>query len=200
MKKKTAVPEGHVWVNDILVDLPALLKVKHYCDPMLCRNKRYCCASYEITVDKHDMKRAIGLIPDAAAFAPEVGEGGEFENPFERVEPGRWAIDCHEESGACAFSFRDKQGRGWCSLHAAALKHDLDPYQQKPEVCTMWPLALSEGEPPVLTIQDDVYEFPCAWKRRGRQKALYPDIAANVKAIFGEAFLEALNREIEKLS
>lgn len=193
-----APSESHVRVDGILVDLPALLKLKHYCDPMLCRNKRYCCASYEITLDRADMNRAVGLMPDAAAFAPEVGEGGEFENPFERVEPGRWAIDCEEDSGACAFSFRDKKGCGWCSLHAAALQHGLDPYQQKPKVCTMWPLALSEGDPPVLSIQDDVYEFPCAWKRRGTRKGLYPDIAENVKALFGEAFLEKLNQEIER--
>src|SRR5690606_14728708 len=100
----------------------ALLKLKHYCDPRLCRNARYCCASYEITIDRKDMKRAIGLMPDAAAFAPEVGEDGEFENPFEPVEKGRWSIDCDEETGACAFSFRDRHGCGWCALHAAALK------------------------------------------------------------------------------
>jgi hypothetical protein len=185
-----------ILIDGILVDVKALLRLKHYCDPMLCRNGRYCCAQYEITVDKADIKRAVGLMPDAAKFAPEVGEGGEFENPFERVEPGRWAIDCHEESGACAFSFKDKKGRGWCSLHAAALKHDLDPYQQKPSVCTMWPLALAEGEPPILTLQDDIYEFPCAWKRGGRPKKLYPDIADNVRATFGEAFLAKLNDAI----
>lgn len=197
MEVDTAIPAGHVCIDGILVDLPALLKLKHYCDPRLCRNKRYCCASYEITVDRQDMKRAVGLMPEAANFAPAVGEGGEFENPFEKIEGGRWAIDCDEELEACAFSFRDKQGCGWCSLHAAALKLGLDPYQQKPEVCTMWPLALSEGDPPVLSIQDDVYRFPCAWRRRGPQRALYPDIAANVKAIFGEAFLEKLNAAIE---
>lgn len=194
----TTIPEGHVWVEGILVDLPALLQLKHYCDPMLCRNKRYCCASYEITLDKADMGRAVGLMPEAAEFAPAVGEDAEFENPFEKVEPGRWAIDCHEESGACAFSFRDEKGCGWCSLHAAALKLGLDPYKEKPEVCTMWPLALSEGKPPVLSIQDDVLDFPCAWKRRGTPKKLYPDIAENVKAIFGAAFLDALNVAIKK--
>lgn len=189
--------DGFVEIDGVQVDVQSLLELKHYCDPILCRNGRYCCAQYEITLDKADMKRAVGLIPEAAKFAPEVGEGGEFENPFERVEPGHWAIDCHEESGACAFSFRDGNGCGWCSLHAAALKLELDPYQQKPEVCTMWPLALSEGEDPVLSIQDDVYEFPCAWKRRGRPKTLYPDIAANVRAIFGEAFLAKLNDAIK---
>jgi len=196
--KKPELPEGHVWVEGVMVDVPALMKLKHYCDPMLCRNKRYCCASYDITINKDDMKRTVGLMPEAAKFAPEVGEDGEFENPFDPVERGRWAIDCHEDSGACAFSFRDKKGCGWCSLHAAALELGLDPYQQKPEVCTMWPLALAEGDPPVLSIQGDVYEFPCAWKRRGTPKQLYPDIAANVKAIFGEAFLEKLNLEIQK--
>lgn len=191
-----ALPENYVQIDGILVDVPALMKLKHYCDPMLCRNKRYCCASYEITINRADMRRAIGLMPSAAAFAPEVGEGGDHENPFEKIETGRWAIDCDDETEACAFSFRDKKGCGWCSLHAAALDLGLDPYQQKPEVCTMWPLALSEGDPPVLSIQEDVYTFPCAWKRRGKPKGLYPDIAANVKAIFGEAFLEKLNHAI----
>ncbi len=188
--------ESMVEIDGILVDVPALMKLKHYCDPMLCRNGRYCCAQYEITLDKNDMKRAVGLMPDAAKFAPDVGEGGEFENPFEKVEPGRWALDCHSESGACAFSFKDKKGCGWCSLHAAALEHDLDPYEQKPEVCTLWPLALSEGDDPVLSVQDDVYSFPCAWKRRGAPKTLYPDIAANVQAIFGKEFREKLEQAI----
>jgi hypothetical protein len=60
----------------------------------------------------------------------------------------------------------------------------------------MWPLALAEGEPPILTLQDDIYEFPCAWKRGGRPKKLYPDIADNVRATFGEAFLAKLNDAI----
>lgn len=190
------VPEGFIEIDGILVDVPALMKLKHYCDPMLCRHKKYCCAQYEITLDRNDMKRAVGLMPDAAEFAPAVGEGGEFENPFDKVEPGRWAIDCHDESGSCAFSFRDSKGCGWCSLHAAALKLELDPYAQKPEVCTLWPLALSEGDPPVLSVQDDVYTFPCAWKRGGRPRKLYPDIAANVEAIYGAPFREKLEAAI----
>lgn len=193
------LPEGFVEIDGVVVDVPALMKLKHYCDPNLCKNGRYCCAQYEITLDKADMKRAIGLMPEAAKFAPEVGEDGEFENPFDKVEPGRWSMDCHEDSGACAFSFRDKQGCGWCSLHAAALANDLDPYAEKPEVCTMWPLAITESGQKVLSIQDDVYSFPCAWKRRGKPKGLYPDIADNVEAIFGKAFREKLEAAIARL-
>ena len=75
----TTEPDGMILIEGVLVDVRALLRLKHYCDPMLCRNGRYCCAQYEITVDKADIKRAVGLMPDAAKFAPEVGEGGEFE-------------------------------------------------------------------------------------------------------------------------
>ena len=70
--------DGYHMIDGILVDVESLLKLKHYCDPTLCRNGRYCCAQYEITVDKADIKRAVGLMPDAAKFAPEVGEGFEL--------------------------------------------------------------------------------------------------------------------------
>lgn len=190
------IPEGFVVIQGILVDVPALMRLKHYCDPMLCRNKRYCCAQYEITLDKDDLTRAVGFQHEAAAFAPEVGEGGYFEDPYEETDDGRWSLDCDDETDACAFSFRDKKGCGWCAIHAAALKHHLDPYQVKPKVCTMWPLALSEGNPVVLGIQDDVYMFPCTWKRGGRPRTLYPDIAENVEAAFGVEFRRELESAI----
>ena len=62
----TTESDGMILIEGILVDVRALLRLKHYCDPMLCRNGRYCCAQYEITVDKADIKRAVGLMPDAA--------------------------------------------------------------------------------------------------------------------------------------
>jgi len=181
-------------IKGIRVDVDALLKLKHYCDPELCKHTVSCCRCYEVCVTRKEMGRAIGLMKHAANYARRLRKPG-FENPFDRVEPGLYAIDTHEDE-SCVFAYRQRSGKTYCSLHSASLDLGLDPYAMKPQPCTLWPLALSEDEPPVLSVQSGVKRFPCIWLRSRPAKKLYPDIAETIRVLFGASFLAELEAAI----
>ena len=76
-----------------------------------------------------------------------------------------------------------------CSLHSAALELGLPPAQVKPRACALWPLALVKGDPPLLTVQEGVLDFPCNRARSESSGGLDPGVAEIVEAVFGHAFL-----------
>ena len=190
--------EPKLEVQGIRVDLPSLLGIRHYCDPALCREGPCCCHEYEVAFPSRELSRIVGLARDASRYAPEVAPGGELENPFEPDGSGQYLLDTNE-NGVCAFAFQDKVGCTWCSLHSVALDHNLPAERHKPSPCSLWPLALTEDEPPVLTVQDDIQRFPCVWKRNAR-KTLYPDIADCIRRVFGETFLQEVQAHLQGAS
>jgi len=176
------------------VDLPALLQLWHAYDAEKCSACGCCCSSYEVTVPRRELSRLTGMIPAASRHAPGLQTDGEYENPFERVEKGVYAIDTDEE-GLCVFAYRDPAGQVRCSIHTAALEQGLDPYKTKPSACTLWPLALTEDTLPTLTVQEDAYRFPCN-RRRRNARHLAPEVAATIRTVFGASFLDAVQAAI----
>ncbi len=183
-------------IGKISLDIEALLRIAHHCDPHLCRGGSSCCKAYEVCFTQGEMERSAGLLPHCARFAPHLAPGGEFENPFEAMAGRRYAIDAQED-GACAFAFDDQQGVTWCSIHAAALELGLSPWRVKAQPCLLWPLALSEGPNPVLTLQDDTFDFPCN-KPRHRKQTLDPGIAGCIARGLSPRFLETLSKVLAR--
>lgn len=178
------------------VDLDALLRLHHEYNPQACSAINCCCGSYEVTVQRKELRRIAGMIPASSRFAPTLkDEDGEYENPFEPVERGLYALDTDEE-GRCVFAYRDAAGAIRCSIHSAALEMGLEPYTTKPFACTLWPLALTEDDPPILTVQEDAYRFPCNRELPQPADALAPEVALIIERLFGMAFLEEVNAAI----
>ncbi|MCC6142857.1 MAG: DUF3109 family protein [Candidatus Hydrogenedentes bacterium] len=177
-------------IDGIRVDLDALLSLNHACDPGKCRYQGSCCRVYEICATRKEVSRAIGMMPAAARYARHLDEDGELANPFEPTGDGLYAIESAED-GACAFAFR-RSGKLLCSIHAAALDAGLNPYRTKPSSCTLWPLALSEGTQPVLSVQEDVLRFPCNSAPRKANRALDAGVREIIGHVFGDRFLRAL--------
>lgn len=187
----------YLQVGRFRVDVDALLRLRHHCDPALCRASGCCCRSYEVCFTRTEMERAVGLMPDCRVFAPHLAPGEELENPFEALGGHRFAVDVQDDD-ACAFAFRDRGGAMWCAMHAAALRLDLDPWAVKAQPCLLWPLALSEDKVPVLTVQDDALVYSCN-RRRHRARSLHAGVADCVAGALGKPILEKLEQAIRLL-
>ncbi|MBI2436107.1 MAG: DUF3109 family protein [Candidatus Hydrogenedentes bacterium] len=183
-------------IADVRVDLDALLRLDHACDPKACSAAGCCCGSYEVTVSPKELRRITGMIPESSRFARNLRTAnGALENPFERIEKGLYALDT-DERGRCVFAYRDKEGFIRCSIHSAALRLGLEPYRTKPFACTLWPLAISEDNPPVLTVQEDAYRFPCNRRRSRPARTRAPEVALIIEQLFGNTFLEELHHAL----
>ena len=193
--------------DGILVDLEVLRRLRHTCDPAHCDRAHHCCSQYEIGLGRHEMGRMIGLMKRAADYATHLRDGRGLINPFDEETPGRFVIDT-DENQRCVFAYEVEEKAGekspgqkgrkkghrptvtYCSLHSAALDAGLEPYEYKPHSCALWPLALSEDKPPVLTVQDAEGEFACNRLGRPRRNGrLDPGIEDLLARNFGEAFL-----------
>jgi len=182
-------------IGTILVDLSAIRSIAHHCDPAKCRGSRSCCARYEVAVTERELSAVIGMLPDAARFAPHLREDGGFVDVFEEADDGKTVLATDEDM-RCVFAFRGQAGETLCSLHAAALAAALAPAAHKPRSCRLWPLALSDDRPRALTVMRDAYAFPCNRRRRGRPKGLHPGIGEIILGAFGERFLQELEEHL----
>jgi len=176
-------------------DLSAMVRLRHTCDPVSCRTILSCCSTYEICLTRREVDRAAGAMSLAAEFAPDLCPDGACENIFEPLEDGGYTVDT-DYSGLCAFAFRDRDHTIKCSLHAAARKHHLPVTEIKPRCCIMWPLAILEGDPPVVTVHDDAYRFPCNQRRKPGCKTLHRGIAEIIEQLFGNDTLRAINARL----
>ena len=184
-------------IRGIRVQAEALLRLKHRCDPALCKGGRCCCRFYEVTFTRKEVARVVGLMPHCTRYAPELAPGRAFDNPFDKAEGNLFVID-ERQDGTCAFAYTNRKGHTLCSIHSAALDLGLDPYKTKAAACVIWPLALSEDKPPILSVQDDIYRFPCNTKRRAGAKRLDAGVAEAIASLFGPAFLHELQDAIAR--
>lgn len=181
-------------IHGIRVDIPALRRLRHACDPNLCRHTRCCCKSYEIIVDRNEARTVVGMLPDAARYARRLRDGANFHDPFDTTEGGLCLAST--STGRCVFAFTTKDGLR-CSLHAAALELGLPPASVKPKACTLWPLFFDETDPPLLTVQEDAYDFPCntVGNPNGR---LDPGVEEIIESLFGTKFLHAVRHAVSQ--
>jgi hypothetical protein len=191
MRTKQPHVAPHPLVMGIQVDLDALARLRHACDPLLCRHTRCCCKSYEVVVDPSEIRTIVGVVPQAARYARRLKDGRDYDDPFEQSD-GTACIAAAED-GRCVFAFNTKSGLR-CALHAAALDLELSPMAVKPKACALWPLFFDECDPPLLTVQNDALLFPCNTPRRSA--GLHKGVAAILDAVFGAEF----RCEVEKLT
>ena len=177
-------------VGDVYVDVAAIRNLAHRCEPLNCSNRRSCCATYEVPIDPDQVGTIVGTVREAARFAPHLLEQGVPVDLFDDTEGGLCLNT--DENGACLFAYHDDRGAPLCSLHAAALDAGLPPARVKPRACALWPLALSEGSPPVLGVQPGAFDFACNRPRTEGESNLDPGVAAIIRAALGERFLTEL--------
>lgn len=171
-------------VQGVAVDVEGLCSISHRFDSKRCGTTGCCCHCYEVQLEPGELQRLIDWQPLAAMYQPALRQQA---FPFEEAEPGEWVIESGETM-RCPFSYLSDAGETLCSIHSAALEYGEDPFAIKPKSCSLWPLAMTEGEPPVLTLMEGVLAFPC--NRRKRRPGLSPGVAELIGSVFGRKFLE----------
>jgi hypothetical protein len=152
-------------IQGMAVDLTAILSLVHRCQPELCRTTNCCCATYDVEISLEELTNINGYLPVAAAFGNGGSNGSRTGNLFQDLGRNLFLIETHEDE-LCRLAYRGENGQPFCSLHAAALSLHLPPAAIKPKCCLLWPLALEEGDIPVLGVHSDAFNFPCNVKGR----------------------------------
>lgn len=166
----------------ITVDLSAISATLHRCSGCASLDA-CCCATYEVCVSASEMKTILGTLPLAAEHCPWLKTGTGFDNVFDEVERGLFAIDTHKD-GLSVFAYHGDSGIR-CSLHSAAEQMGISPRLLKPCVCTLWPLVLREPPNAILSICDDALRFPCNRTRKGKSGAISPEILDSIERVLG---------------
>ena len=179
---------GRPYTGSLNVDVPSLAGISHSC-PGCPSTRQCCCASYEVCVTKAEMERIIGCLPEASKFCPHLASKDGFDNVFDQVEPGLFAIDT-DADGLCVFAYQ-KSGRTLCSLHAAAISLGIPLSTVKPLACILWPLALGKGDPAPLSVHTDALSFPCNTPRK-QGRSLCPSVENTIASVFGDEALEVI--------
>lgn len=176
---------GYPVIDGVAVDIDALRKLAHRCEPATCAVRGACCAHYEVAIGTEELETILGCLDAVAHYAPQIKQ----TDVYEEEGPKTFVLDT-DDDGQCVFAFR-RGGRGCrlCGLHAVALAHGLPPERVKPKSCALWPLALAETDPPTLSVQDDALDFPCNGTRRRGEKRLDPGVEAILLGSFGAEFL-----------
>lgn len=176
------------------VDIAALLSIDHACDG--CgKNEPCCCAAYEVCVTKEEMERIIEVLPAAAKLCPHLKAGRGYDNVFDEVEPGVYAIDTTED-GLCLFAY--VSGRKLrCSLHTVAKDRGLPLGKVKPKACLLWPMTFSEGEE-ILSLTEDALSFRCNSRRQKASVRLCPSFVDAIEVAYGEGCGTIVEQEAAK--
>jgi hypothetical protein len=175
-------------IDKIIVDIKAISSISHSCNSMICSPQKCCCQSFEVCIDMSELKRIIGFMPLAAAFSKSLKCGKYFENVFDKVDSNLFSID-QKERDLCVFGYYGRRDEILCSLHTVAKKFGYKPETIKPRVCTLWPLALTDDKPYYLTVDDDVFSFPCNTLRKSDDLPFDPGIESIIEKAFGVEFL-----------
>ncbi len=166
----------------VSVDLASLRQVEHRCGGC-AQNEPCCCSSYEVCVTAAEMRRIIQVLPEAAKLCPHLRTDHGYDNLFEYVEPGLYALDTTED-GLCLLAYvADHKIR--CSLHRAGTDLGIPLGKVKPQSCLLWPISLSEGDE-VLSLAGDALSFRCTAPRRKGTKGLSPAFVEAVRLVYGD--------------
>ncbi len=167
----------------VQVDLASLYAIDHACQGCT-KDEKCCCATYEVCVTTREMNRIIGLLPELARLCPHLGADEDYDNVFEEVEPGLFAIDTTEE-GLCLFAYVSR-GKLRCSLHTVGLNLGIPLDHAKPKACLLWPMTFSEGEE-LLSLTGDALSFFCNSRKGRLSRSLCPSFVEAIELVYGEA-------------
>ncbi|MCP4692642.1 MAG: DUF3109 family protein [Desulfobacterales bacterium] len=184
----------NIVIDGIEIDMEAIYSIHHECLPEKCKNSKSCCASYLVSIDENELENITGWMPEAATFCPGLKSGSGYKNVFEEEDDDNlFSLDAADDD-ACVFAYLNEENQTLCSLHSAALEMGEPPAKVKPRSCTLWPLAVSDGHPTLLTIDASAFSFICNSRRTGDPDQLSPQIAEIIEDLFGKKFLDELIR------
>jgi len=171
------------------IDRAALLSVDHACTG--CREGEVCCcATYEVCVTAEELDRIIAVLPEAAKRCPHLNTDEGYDNVFDEVESGLFAIDTTED-GLCLLAYLS-DGTIQCSLHTVAVTQGLPLDQVKPRSCILWPMSVSDSNE-VLSLTDDALSFSCtSRKRKGSHSRLSPAFIDALTLVYGKSILSCV--------
>lgn len=176
------------------VDLTSILSIDHVCRGCASA-ETCCCARYEVCVNSAELNEIIQVLPDVVKLCPHLRTPNGYDNVFEEVEPGLYAIDTTED-GLCVFAFlSDYTIR--CSLHTVGLTLGLPLAKVKPKACLLWPLSFSECDE-VLSLSDDALSFRCNSRRRNPSRRISPRLVEAIRLIYGEVFRTQLEEKADR--
>ncbi len=176
------------------IDIASLCSVEHDCTSCGAGGP-CCCSTYEVCVTGAEMGRIIQVLPEAARLCPHLVTDDGYDNVFEKVEPGLYAIDTSEE-GLCLFAYA-AQRRTQCALHTVAVKRGIPLAQVKPKACLLWPMTFSEGAE-ALSLTDDALLFHCNVLKRKGSSPLSPSFTAAIELVYGEGCGRLVEQAAEK--
>ena len=176
------------------VDLASLLSIDHRCGGC-AEDEPCCCATYEVCVTEAEMNRIIRVLPEAAKLCPHLESDEGYDNVFERVERGLYALDTTED-GLCLLAYRDGHTIR-CSLHSVALAFGIPLEKVKPKACLLWPMSFSEGDE-VLSLTGDAQAFRCNSRRTQQSRRLSPSLLAAIEVVYGKDMGSRLKIEAGK--
>lgn len=179
-----------VIVSGIRIDVPALRSIRHGCRPAKCKGKPNCCSCFQIHVDEKELETIVGFLPLAEKYAASIGGEKGYDNVFEEDEDGLFLVDA-DENEQCVFAYMNDRKEILCSLHSAAIDLGLPPVDVKPKCCSLWPLALTSGPDPVLSINVLYATFPCNSKK-AVPEGIDDGIQETIQNYFGASFLAEL--------
>jgi hypothetical protein len=177
-------------VSNIRIDVAALMSIRHRCLPGVCKGKPNCCSCFQIHVDEKEMEAIVGFLPLVEKYTPSIGGAPGYDNVFEEDEDGSFLIDADEDE-QCVFAYMNEAEETLCSLHSAAIELGLPPVDVKPKCCSLWPLALTGGPHPVLSINKLFESFPCNHKKT-TPTGMDSGIQEAIRIYFGASFLSEL--------
>jgi hypothetical protein len=177
-------------IRGVRVNLASLLELQHECRPGACTLNHCCCSTYEVCITDRELQTLTGWLPYAAKFCPHIKAKDGYDNIFEELGGRLHAIDTTDD-GRCLLAYVHN-GSLRCSLHSAAEKTGIPPHNVKPRSCILWPLTLSSGRPPRLSVDPNAYTFACCTRRKGLGAGVSPAIIQTVRAVFGADFMRDL--------
>jgi len=183
-----------IMIDNIKVDIKALMSIGHDCRPKVCSGSPNCCSRYRIHVSEQEMETIVGFIPLTAKYTASVGDASSFTNVFEEEQDGSLVIDA-DENEQCVFAYTAESQEILCALHTAALDLGMSPFEVKPKCCTIWPLTLTDEPVPTLSVDNHFESFPCNRKKTAAQ-GIDSGIKETIRVYFGDTFLDEL---LEKL-
>ncbi len=182
--------EQTIMVGNIRVDVQALMSIQHCCLPGVCKGAPSCCSCFQIHVNEKELETIVGFLPLVEKYTASIGGEKGYDNVFEEDEDGLFLIDA-DENEQCVFAYSNEAEETVCSLHSAALELGLPPVEVKPRCCSLWPLALTEGPVPVLSINAQFASFPCNLKKPALA-GIDEGIQETIRIYFGDSFLSEL--------
>lgn len=179
----------YVYVGKYSFEIEDLLAYSYECNikgAVTCaKNNTSCCTVFVIDTTQTKINRIVSIFDSIAEFCPNIKNGNEYTNPFEREQGREYFIDKKNDE-YCVFSYFDKNRSVKCGIHSAALSINQDPFYFKPLTCSIWPLALHNKRGKVEISLDTESKNACLRKKKKPDNKIDPHFLDIIKLLLGK--------------